>query len=110
MSLDIYLEDPGKYGSYQIFDANITHNLGPMAAAAGLYKAMWRPDEEGWAHARDITETLRAGIETLEAHPATFKELEPDNGWGSYEWLLKCAWSYLRACVKYPDALVRVSR
>ena len=26
-----------------VFDWNITHNLGEMAAAAGLYEALWRP-------------------------------------------------------------------
>lgn len=29
------------------YHANITHNLGKMAEAAGIYHALWRPDEIG---------------------------------------------------------------
>lgn len=32
-------------GEQWLFDANITHNLNRMAGAAGIYDALWRPDE-----------------------------------------------------------------
>jgi precorrin-6x reductase len=40
MSLDIWLEI-----SATPFEANITHNLNRMAEAAGVYKVLWRPEE-----------------------------------------------------------------
>lgn len=39
-----------------IYDANITHNLGEMAAEAGLYEALWRPAE---MLAPDVAKVMR---------------------------------------------------
>jgi len=44
MSLDVYLM---KTMPTSVYDANITHNLGAMAEAAGIYKHLWRPEEIG---------------------------------------------------------------
>ena len=33
---------------------NITHNLGHMAYVAGLYRAIWRPDQYGYKYAKDL--------------------------------------------------------
>ncbi len=92
------------------FDYNITHNLGAMAAEAGLYKALWRPDENGMPKARDLIEPLRIGLSALRAEPARFKAFNPENGWGDYDGLVRFVSAYLAACEEYPDADVRVSR
>lgn len=97
------------YGG-DVYWRNITHNLGRMADAAGLYAPMWRPDEHGWTHARDLIEPLRDGLAALQADPDRFKAFNPENGWGDYDGLLDFATSYLAACMKWPDAEVRVSR
>ena len=59
-----------------VFDANITHNLGPMAAQVKLsngmtlYDVLWRPDEQyGLLFARDIAELLDEGWNILLADP-----------------------------------------
>ncbi len=96
--------------SYEVYSANITHNLGRMAGAAGLYDALWRPDEHGMSKARQLVEPLKAGLERLRADPAAFKTHNPSNGWGSYEDLVEFTAGLLSACEANPDAEVRVWR
>ena len=92
------------------FDQNITHNLSEMAEAAGLYQPVWRPDENGITHARQLIEPLTKGIALLKAEPERFKKFNAKNGWGLYENLVPWLERYLEACVEYPDATVHVSR
>lgn len=49
MSLDVCLK--GKNGE-TLYSRNITHNLGRMAQAAGIYECLWRPEEHGITHAQ----------------------------------------------------------
>jgi len=93
-----------------VFDENITHNMGEMADKAGIYYAMWRPEEKGWKVAGDIISVLEKGIKKLKAKPKYFEKFNPDNGWGSYELLLEVAEKYLAACKEYPEAKIEVSR
>lgn len=93
-----------------VYHANITHNLGRMAEAAGLYRPLWRPEEAGWTRGRDLIEPLRAGIQALESDPNAFEQYNPANGWGTYEALLGFSRRYLRACETWPDATIGVSR
>jgi len=51
MSLDVYLEVTKPT---TIFEANITHNLNRMAQAAGIYEALWCPDEIGITKAAQL--------------------------------------------------------
>lgn len=92
------------------FHANITHNLGEMAEAAGLYRALWRPEENGLTKARDLRVALRRGLHTLLTEPDRLKKLNPKNGWGDYDGLVRFVREYLDACIEYPDADVEVSR
>jgi len=153
MSLDVFLKTPNTVrcdscghdqplsleGQWTRYDANITHNLGGMAKAAGLYEALWRPDlvtappeaiEQIRAleakgqfseaevlrgklpqpRARDLVEILRAGVARLRADPVKYRARNPDNGWGTYEGLIRFTEDYLSACEANPDAVVEVSR
>lgn len=94
----------------ELYSANITHNLGPMAAAAGIYDALWRPDEKDWWFAADIVVPLEDGLIKLKENPERFKTFNPDNGWGSYEGFVKFVESYLAACRQHPSAKIEVSR
>jgi hypothetical protein len=105
MSLDVWLEI-----SATPFEANITHNLNRMAEAAGVYKVLWRPEENEIKCARDLIKPLSEGLRLLHSDPERFKKLNPDNGWGDYEGLVSFVQSYLYACVLYPDAEPKVSR
>lgn len=99
-------------GENTVFEANITHNLGAMAAAAGLYDALWRPQEAlGADFAEDLIDPLAKGIAELISNSTYFVEnYSPENGWGSYENLLKLVCDYHYACIKHPQAKIHVSR
>lgn len=95
---------------HSLFDANITHNLNHMADEAGIYKALWRPEEIGIEIAAQLIDPLRAGLSLLKSDPERFRKLNPSNGWGTYEGLVRFVQKYLEACEAYPTAKVRVSR
>lgn len=94
----------------EVYTANITSNLAPMAREAGLYEPLWRPAEIGITHAHQLLEPLRTGIERLHAEPSRLHAFNPPNGWGDYELLLRFTANYLAACERWPEAEVRVWR
>lgn len=94
----------------EVFEWNITHNLAKMADQAGLYECLWRPDENEIEKASQLIEPLKKGLDSLKSDPNRFKKLNPENGWGSYEGLVSFVENYLKACEKYPDAMIGVSR
>jgi hypothetical protein len=93
-----------------VFDYNITHNLGAMADEAGIYKHLWRPEEIGITKAEQLIEPLTSGLALLKSQPDRFKQHNPENGWGSYEGLVRFVEQYLAACIENPDALVEADR
>lgn len=105
MSLSVYLNV-----THCVFWRNITHNLGGMAEKAGIYKALWRPEEIGAKIAGDIIEPLTNGLDLLKQNPDEFKKYNPENGWGDYEGLVDFVTEYLRFCVLFPDAEISVFR
>lgn len=120
MSLDVYLTrkkwisyDEGKTLTEEeeiIYDANITHNLSEMADKAGIYEALWRPEEIGKTKASEIIELLEKGLVDLKARPKHFEQFNSANGWGMYEHFVPFVEKYLEACKEYPDAIIGVSR
>lgn len=123
MSLDVYLTSPiedkccphccrpiGKTGGEQVYWANITHNLNKMAGAAGIYEALWRPEEIGIKKARHLIAPLTIGLEKLMSDPEKYKAFNSPNGWGMYEHFVQFVGRYLQACTENPDADVSVSR
>ncbi len=96
--------------SETVYSANITHNLNGMADEAGIYEALWRPDEHGITTAEQLIPLLAAGLALLQSDPERFKAFNPKNGWGNYHGLRQFVADYLVACKEYPSALVNVSR
>jgi hypothetical protein len=94
----------------EVYWANITHNLYKMAEAAGIDAHLWRPDEIKITKAKELIEPLRQGLHNLKSEPERYKKFNPENGWGSYDGLVKFVENYLNACYEYPDADVEVSR
>ena len=90
----------------ELFWANVTHNLVPMAKEADLYAILWRG---GGKRAEEIVPTLQRGLERLRAEPERFRKLNPPNGWGSYEVFLAFVEEVLEACQRWPEAVVKVS-
>jgi hypothetical protein len=93
-----------------VYTANITHNLGRMAAEAGVYTALWKPELIGITRAEQLITPLSDGLALLKADPDRFKRLNPENGWGTYENLVQFVTDYLAACEAYPTAEVSVWR
>lgn len=94
----------------EVYWANITHNLGRMAGECGLYKPLWRPDEEGFTTAAQLIEPLREGLAVLRFDRERLIAFNPENGWGDYDGLLRFTEGYLAACEEHPEAEIRVSR
>lgn len=107
MSLDVYLE---VMAPTEVYSANITHNLGQMAEAAGIYQALWRPEEIQAKKAAEIIPLLHAGLAKLLADPAKYEAFNSPNGWGMYENFVPWVRRYLKACEENPEATIRVSR
>lgn len=107
MSLDfsLYVMQP-----CEVFSQNITHNLGSMAYAAGIYEALWRPEEIGAVQARHVISRLSDGLADLKARPDYFRQFDSPNGWGVYDHFVPFVESVLAACVESPGAEIRVSR
>lgn len=98
--------------THEVYTANITHNLGEMAAVVSenFYKALWRPEDIGAKQALDLILPITRGVQTLEANSRKFIALQPANGWGTYRQLLDFAKAYENACRTYPTAKVEVDR
>jgi len=119
MSLDV---DLMVVQPVSVYEANITHNLGKMAAEVkygvewvgegelSLYEVLWRPEERGFKFARDIADLLDIGWNILLSDPERFKAYNPENGWGSYDGLVNFVYKYRNACWDNPDAELRISR
>jgi len=117
MSLDIYLYDhkpfdgDEDYIENELHWDNITHNLGKMANAIGLYKPLWCPAEIEIKYARQLIPILKKGItDLMENRDELIKKHSPSNGWGNYDGLLKFVIDYFKACSDNPDAEIHVSR
>ena len=93
-----------------LHDANITHNLTEMANRAGIYKALWRPDEIGAKYAKDIVEIVEKGLGDLKARPEYFEKFNSSNGWGTYEHFVPFVSDYLDALKENHDSEIRTGR
>lgn len=107
MSLDVYLISTD---GQKLYESNITHNLGIMARKSGIYACLWRPEEHGITHARQIIEPLSVGLTRLVLNKREFEQWDSPNGWGLWKHFVPFCAEYLQACRDHPDALVNVSR
>lgn len=99
-----------------VYSANITHNLGRMAAVVDvgddltLYQILWRPDEIPLTTARQLIVYLAQGMNVLLDDADRLRDYNPENGWGNYNNLLNFTKEYLVACMENPDAELSISR
>ncbi len=101
MSLDFTLCE-------EVVNFNITHNLTTMAEKAGIYKILWRPQENGYFRAQDILPELKQGIHKMIKEADYFKQFEAENGWGTYNNFLPWLIDVYTACVENPESLISV--
>lgn len=109
MSLDFWLTKP-VIEVKDVFGINITHNLTKMADEAGIYNALWHPEEIRATKARHVIHLLEDGLYRLKSNPEHYLKLNPPNGWGSYEGFIDAVEKILMACKEHPDAEINVSR
>ena len=113
-----------------LYGANITHNLGDMADAAGLYEALWRPhrlkegynipekdydaeykfEEENPVKAHEIISIIEKGLEDMIARPKHYEKFNSKNGWGMYHNFVPWIEEYLQALKEYPESFVECDR
>ena len=114
MSLDVSLrinQCPTCKRTEIVFDwSGMTHNMTTMADNAGIYYALWMPEEINAVYAKDIVEILEKGLKKMKARPSFYKKFNPSNGWGSYDGFLQFVEAYYTACKNNPDAIIEVDR
>lgn len=140
MSLDVTLYrnyhvsyDNGKTLEPQrefLYTSNITHNLGKMAAEAGLYEALWRPyqlkpgynipeddhdaeyeyEEANPVRAHEIIDIIEKGLEDMKARPKHYEKFNSSNGWGMYHNFVPWIEEYLKALKEFPETQVVCDR
>jgi hypothetical protein len=111
MSLDIALYfDETVTGGEQMYigdGQNITHNLGNMWEAAGVYDALY---ESAGQECGQFIPTLETGLADMKANPDKYKAFNAKNGWGLYEHAVPFLEKWIETCKKYPKAKIWVSR
>ena len=103
MSLDVSLT---AIKPTEVFSANITHNLGEMADAAGIYKHLWRPEEIGITKAAQLIEPLEEGLAKMKSNPDEYRKYDAPNGWGLYSEFVPWIERYINACKENPEAQI----
>lgn len=93
-----------------VYDGNITHNLTDMAREAGIYKALWRPEEINAEKAEDIANILHDGLIQMKSNPKRFQFFNASNGFGTYKHFVPFVEEVLDACKKYPSAKISIYR
>lgn len=89
-----------------VYEDNITYNLAPM-----YYKCI---DIDGGLKAlngmkcKDAVPVLNRAIDDLIENKEEYEKLNPENGWGSYEGLLKSLKSLRIACLENPSGKVEI--
>lgn len=89
-----------------VYEDNITYNLAPM-----YYKCI---DIDGGLKAlngmkcKDAVPVLNRAIDDLIENKEEYEKLNPKNGWGSYEGLLKSLKSLRIACLENPSGKVEI--
>ena len=71
--------------------ASPTYNVGEI-----LRKCMaWDFEQSTWYKVKDYIPNIEKGIHEMKFNAKKYKSLEPDNGWGSTDSVLKCLQSIM---------------
>ena len=114
--------------THTVLNINITHNLGKMASKVpiewhdgktgqyfdtDLYYIMWRPEEvfvDTVITLDMLARPLEIGLKYLLSHESELSKYNPENNWGHYENFVEILPQYIRACYKWPDAILEIDR
>lgn len=116
------------YEDGEVGSINITHNLNKMAQRISLnehttlYDVLWHGDElndkdiygeylsDPIVTGKDFIDYLMKAILYMKENAEALKQFNPENGWGSYEGLLRFTEQCLGYALLYPDSKVGFSR
>lgn len=89
---------------------NYTWNCRPMfeAAAADKYPEIQSPHDLIGKTGAEALPILAHIVSRMEADPATYEAMNPDNGWGSYKTWLPFLRKWRDACAEHPATIVNV--
>ena len=108
MSLDFSLvydaDFLGAKEDVEVVDLNITHNLGKMAKAAGVYDCLWRSGENDFEVAEQIIPILQSAIKDMEERPDYYKKFNHPSGWGDYDDFVPWLKDLLKSCENHPKS------
>ena len=106
MSLNVRLQNEE---GEELYWANITHNLAIMAKKAGIYEALWHPEQIKATKASDIIDIVDEGLQKMINSPEHYSRYDSPNGWGLYNHFIPWLEKYLQALRENPDASIKVS-
>lgn len=87
-----------------LLDINYTYNVGPM-----FYKAVGSgPNQWDGKPASEVSAICSRILDAFAAEPATYRAMNPSNGWGSFDGARKFIATIKDACDKAPKAILRV--
>lgn len=112
-----------------VFHWNVTHNLTNMASnlnitwciinngvktyTATLYDILWQPHKvfnKDVITLGDLLKPLYMAFNELLLSEEKLSKFNPTNNWGSYEDFITLLPNYIRACKKWPNAIVTISK
>lgn len=112
MSADWSARTPGCEGcgcaGHELGDWNLTYNLSPMLRAAGFpgWREVVGNDLDPRPTGKRVADVMEPVITELLAHPAKYKAMNPENGWGSYDLAVKALSDCVEVLRAHPDAVV----
>lgn len=86
---------------------NYTHNTNRMIREAGFTD--WSMDEIQGMSAREFATRLGRAIDTLVIKPEQFREMDAQNGWGSYDTLVPVLRELHDQARRFPSATMHAS-
>ena len=121
MGLNIYFYDKDGNEVEDTPHLQITHNLNTVVSELGLivgkpyYEMIWRPDEllclkNGEVPVSFVLVTLPQMIKDVIKYESLLKQFLPENGCGTYQWLIDFVCDYIKACYKYKDCYIYCCR
>ena len=103
MSLDFDLYKDDKL----VFQCNITHNLIPMWDRAECYEALYLSEGK---IAINILPSIEDAICDMALNRKSYKAMDADDGWGTYEHAFTFLQDVHNACMSFPSAKIKVSK
>jgi hypothetical protein len=100
-----FLIDTGAPDLQSVADFNFTSNCQPMFAMA-IDGGLWALHGKG---ARYCAETLRAALHDMQQRQCEYKELDPANGWGSFDSAFLFVQTLFEASIVHKNCIITVS-